>query len=283
MITVIDSDNYAASGIETMVFPGGEPHVKLPLFEKANRTVLFLKLRTWADVGFGALVLDAVERQMLDRTDRELILFIPYFPGARQDRADGTAPLTLSVMAKLFEIGADTAWIFDPHSSQLHSHMEFDAIMPSDLGQHERVSRGSVCIIAPDAGAEERAKDYRDAFYADSEVLVCSKKRDPATGRLSNYEMPALPGRGKYIIVDDICDGGGTFNLLADAFKKDPHAEGSTLELFVSHGIFSKGLDAIDAIISRIVTTDSWCRLPPGPRLEVIPLLPHLLNLLEDR
>jgi hypothetical protein len=27
---IIDSDSYAASGIDTLFFPGGEPHVKLP-------------------------------------------------------------------------------------------------------------------------------------------------------------------------------------------------------------------------------------------------------------
>ena len=40
---VIDSDNYSAAGIETMFFPGGEPHVKLPLYREP--VILYGKLR----------------------------------------------------------------------------------------------------------------------------------------------------------------------------------------------------------------------------------------------
>jgi hypothetical protein len=81
--------------------------------------------------------------------------------------------------------------------------------------------------------------------------------------------------------VDDICDGGGTFNLLAEAWKRklriDQH---SKLELFVSHGIFSKGLDAIDPVIEHITTTDSWCKGNSyiRDRLTVLPLLPSFLK-----
>ena len=53
---IIDSDDYSAAGIETMFFPGGEPHVKVPFFSEP--LLLHLKLRTWNDVGFAALLLD---------------------------------------------------------------------------------------------------------------------------------------------------------------------------------------------------------------------------------
>jgi ribose-phosphate pyrophosphokinase len=86
--------------------------------------------------------------------------------------------------------------------------------------------------------------------------------------------MPPLSAQGRYIIVDDICDGGGTFNLLATAFATDPVGRFSMLEMFVSHGIFSKGIDAISPTIKKIVTTDSWCQLPSDDRLTVLPLSP---------
>lgn len=56
--TTIGSDDYAVSGIRTMLFPGGEPHVKVPKFEG---NVLFVaKCGTWNDTGFAALVVDAL-------------------------------------------------------------------------------------------------------------------------------------------------------------------------------------------------------------------------------
>lgn len=269
--TLIDSDNYAAAGIETLFFPGGEPHAKVPLFKEAP--LLHLKLRTWTDVGFAACVMSALTSQHV-----AFKTFMPYFPGARQDRSDGTAPLTVGIMSYLLVYSRDF-YVFDPHSAAIHRHMDCHQFMPSDLpiATDESV-RG---VIAPDKGAVERATQYRDYFCPGAPVIECTKTRDPHTGRLGNYYMPVLPRSGRYIVVDDICDGGGTFNLLADAWAKDPYAARSTLELFVSHGIFSRGLEALSPHYARITTTDSWCRAPSGGRLTVIPLLPSLLPKME--
>ena len=269
MTEIIDSDAYAASGIETMTFPGGEPHVKLPEF--SGNILLFLKLRNWLDVGFAALVADAISRSRA----ASVRAFVPYFPAARQDRApDGRAPFTLRYTSLLLSPDRGRGvTVFDPHSPVLfetaHIHR---ALMPSDLNIPRRDD--VVGIIAPDAGAAARATGFRDAFYPGRLVIQCNKRRDPASGALSGYTLPSLPSHGRYIIVDDICDGGGTFNLLAREFQADPRSAGSKLELFVSHGIFSKGLGGIDPVIEHITTTDSWCRLPSDARLTLLPLSP---------
>lgn len=267
---VIDSDDYSAAGIATMFFPGGEPHVKLPTIDDA--VLLHLKLRTWADTGFAALLMDALCRQ----GGKKPIAFIPYFPGARQDRTEGTAALTVHIMARLLAQSCCEVWVFDPHSPRTQRETGASVMMPKHLDLPVRP--GVVGIIAPDAGAKARAHEFRDAFYPTASVVECSKVRDQASGRLSNYQMPGLTTTGNYIIVDDICDGGGTFNLLAEAFESDPLAPDCELELFASHGIFSKGLGAIDPAIRHITTTDSWCCLPGSDRLTVIPLLPDFLK-----
>jgi len=62
-----------------------------------------------------------------------------------------------------------------------------------------------------------------------------------------------------FLIVDDICDGGGTFIGLGEAIKKiNPSAK---LELFVTHGFFTKGLDKLLKLYDTIYTTDSVCRI----------------------
>ena len=265
---IIDSDRYAEAGVETLFFPGGEPHVKVPLV--TGGVLLHLKLRTWNDVGFAALAIDAFERQGQLRG-----VFIPYFPAARQDKTDGRAPLSLEVMARL--IGRTPICVFDPHSAKLAEHAHIArAFMPEDLD----LPRESdvVGIIAPDAGAQARATRFRDRFYPGLPVLLATKKRDQQTGRLSNYQLPAFEKAGRYIIVDDICDGGGTFNLLAEAFTQRAAELRApcALDLFVSHGLFSKGLEAISPVIGKIITTDSWCRLPGNDRLRVLSLAPIL-------
>ena len=274
---IIDSDRYAEVGIETMFFPGGEPHVKVPM--GTERVLLSLKLRTWSYVGFAALAIDAFERQ--GRLER---VFIPYFPAARQDKTDGRAALSLQVIGRLF--GKGPVFVFDPHSVKLAEHVNVARVfMPADLDVPTK--EDVVGIIAPDAGAQSRATQFRSRFYPGVPVLMASKSRDQQTGRLSNYQLPPLERAGRYIIVDDICDGGATFNLLAEAFAQRAGELSSpcALELFVSHGLFSKGLGAISPVIGQITTTDSWCRLPSDDRLKVLSLAPivnALTNELEE-
>ena len=150
--------------------------------------------------------------------------------------------------------------------------------MPADL--ELPVPPGLVGVIAPDKGAIGRAEEFRRRLNPDAKLICCGKRRDPTTGKLSGYTMPPLERGGDYLIVDDICDGGGTFNLLAEAFGSDPIGSKSWLGLFVSHGIFSKGLNAINPRIKRIITTDSWCEPAAhrsiedraDERLEILPL-----------
>jgi ribose-phosphate pyrophosphokinase len=263
-VTVIDSDNYKATGIETFFFPGGEPHARIP--KDFGNALLFLKPRTWNDIGLAICVLDAVRRQ------GRASLFVPYFPAARQDRSDGQTPITANIMMELFDQVADQIYTFDAHSPVTSGLVDYN-FMPSDMSFN---FEKEFTVIAPDHGAVERARNFAEAKSSIKEVIQCDKQRDFATGKFTGFSMPALPGPGNYLIVDDICDGGGTFNLLAQEFEKDPAARSSNLWLWVSHGIFSKGVDAISKTISSIYTTDSFAHLPANPyhdpRLQVIPL-----------
>ncbi len=273
---IIDSDNYAAHDIETLFFPGGEPHCKIP--EIRGNLLLYLKLRTWNDVGIAACVIDALS---WGRKQNEITkIFIPYFPGARQDKKDpkGQYPYTVSMMARFLRAygNSEKLFVFDPHSMKVMSErpgtLGVTALMPSDLSVP--LAEDVVGIIAPDEGARGRAKEFLDCFYPEADLIQCYKQRDTYTGEVTHFTMVALKRKGRYIIVDDICDGGRTFNLLADAFFKDKLTMDNRciLELFVSHGIFSKGLHALDARIEHITTTDSWCPHASGGRLTVLSL-----------
>src|SRR5262249_24822254 len=128
VVIIIDSDNYAEHGIETFFFPGGEPHAKLPAFT-GERVLLFLKLRNWADTGRAMVVINALEQQ-LEWFDA----FIPYFPGARQDRTDGYSPLTLDIYPRILGAGVKfSVNVFDPHSDAIFDRMNVGVFMPRHL------------------------------------------------------------------------------------------------------------------------------------------------------
>ena len=132
---------------------------------------------------------------------------------------------------------------------------------------------GHPIVLLPDAGASR---------YELKGALQCAKKRDPATGKLSGFEVPDFEGHDA-LIVDDICDGGGTFIGLAQAIRTKYAADiwaghPKKLYLYVTHGIFSKGLSQLFIYFDKIYTTNSirgddvqrfGALYFPGKRLEV--------------
>jgi ribose-phosphate pyrophosphokinase len=109
-------------------------------------------------------------------------------------------------------------------------------------------------LISPDGGALKKIYKVSE-FLGGIEVVECSKSRDVKTGKLSGFKVYADDLEGKdCLIVDDICDGGGTFIGLADELKKK---NAGKLYLAVSHGIFNKGFESL-TVFDKIFTTNSF-------------------------
>jgi ribose-phosphate pyrophosphokinase len=78
------------------------------------------------------------------------------------------------------------------------------------------------------------------------------------TGNILRTEIPVLDQHEKlkYVIVDDICDGGRTFIELAKAIHNSrPTAE---VYLVVTHGIFSSGFLELSREIKKVYCTNSY-------------------------
>jgi ribose-phosphate pyrophosphokinase len=76
------------------------------------------------------------------------------------------------------------------------------------------------------------------------------------TGKLSGFKVFADDLKGKTcVIVDDICDGGGTFLGLAKELKDKSCGK---LILIVTHGIFSKGLEKLTEVFDEVFSTNSF-------------------------
>jgi phosphoribosylpyrophosphate synthetase len=71
------------------------------------------------------------------------------------------------------------------------------------------------------------------------------------------YVLKSLALRNKFLILDDICDGGATFLAVVEALKKRVGLPIMEFHLFVSHGIFSKGRKVLEEQGIQIYTTNS--------------------------
>jgi ribose-phosphate pyrophosphokinase len=237
---------------ERFLFPGGEQHIKIT-GEVTGHVTIESQITSSADVMALFLATDALERLGVATID----LLIPYVPYARQDRVMVAGePLSAKVFACLINShGYNKVYTLDNHSpvstALIDGCVEIDS---SRILGHYLGSENSV-LISPDAGAYKRCSDIARRFGM---PLVCSSKiRDVKTGKITGTKVDAssvLEGRDVYI-VDDICDGGRTFTELAKVLSSRGV---KSISLYVSHGIFSKGLSELSSLIGRIYTTNSF-------------------------
>ena len=270
---IIDTDNYAAIG-KVFQFPGGEWHANVRPIPTDIPISFFAKLRTWDDVGKLLAVADAYVTQ-----GHELALFAPYFPGMRQDRnPNGLTPLTVRVYAEILSRYFTNVSVVDPHSHagvqvldnyfegvQTIYSTEFitDLILPSKAPTH---------VLIPDKGAVNRSTAV--ARRLQCVTVQADKVRNFETGELFGFSIPEgeLAHAHRILIPDDICDGGGTFLGLLAEIRKQTSAP---VDLFVTHGIFSKGLQILSGF-DNIYTTDSFYdNTVSGPDAHTIELLPY--------
>jgi ribose-phosphate pyrophosphokinase len=239
----------------SFLFAGGEPHIKISNhFDASFPVTITHRINSFNDLGMICITVDALKRMGV----KEINLFIPYFPAARQDRVMIPGePLSVKVYADIINAMAlASVAVFDPHSEVTPALLN-NCITVSN---HEFIKQviakigNDVKLISPDGGALKKIYKVSE-FLGGAEVVECSKSRDVKTGKLFGFKVYSDDlGGADCLIVDDICDGGGTFIGLAEALKVK---NAGKLYLAISHGIFSKGFDELGKYFEQIFTTDS--------------------------
>lgn len=234
---------------EIFTFPGGEHHLRCntAMPDQPIRWVADMRGADPNDLVKAALFADYVWQER----EEYISLLLPYLPAARADRG---APLGADVYATFVNaVGAEVVVGIDPHSDYItHQIVGLRLADPVPLIAAAVAGRGYDAVIAPDHGAVDRARAAAGALGID--MYQATKHRDFDTGKITGIAMEGdLPASGKYLIVDDICDGGGTFRGLAEATKL-PREQ---LGLWVTHGIFSGAAYDLGKDFAEIITTDS--------------------------
>lgn len=193
--------------------------------------------------------------QLLDSLGKEYHLELDYLPYGRQDKPvsnEQTFALhTFAHILNSFDFASVT--FLDAHSSEatrlIGNSQNIEPFLDINFARREIPE----CLIAyPDKGARERYSDLVERFPT-VESVVGDKVRDQSTGYITHYKISgADPTNRNVLIVDDICDGGMTFKILS----KNLHEAGAkSVHLYVTHGIFSKGLETLrESGIDRIFT-----------------------------
>lgn len=240
---------------KNFTFSGGEPHIKInPDFDVNQAVTITHRLNSFNDLGLLCLTVDALRRMEV----KVISLFIPYFPAARQDRVMIKGePLSVKVYADIINgMQLEKVFVFDAHSEVTPALVNNCEVIPNHTFIQTVIKTigNDVKLISPDGGALKKIYKVSE-FLGGVDVVECSKSRDVKTGKLSGFKVYEDDLQGiDCLIVDDICDGGGTFVGLAEELKSK---NAGKLYLAVSHGIFNKGFEVLDCF-EKIFTTNSF-------------------------
>jgi ribose-phosphate pyrophosphokinase len=242
---------FAAYEIPFRTYPSGEPLVNDKEVWHNPPAMLLVRQQSMTAFLAAMFLVDAWR----ERGHAPPALFLPQVPGARQDRLNDSGDYLFTAKSIAQMINArqfPRVTVFDPHSEVIAGLIERCHVLHADffVGAWDGWPNQYKGIISPDAGAEKRAS--RMAKTNGLPLFHAWKSRDVTTGTISGFGVQPLEP-GHYLVVDDLCDAGGTFIGLAGELAK----LGCTADLYVSHGLFTKGVQPLLDCYKRVITTDS--------------------------
>jgi ribose-phosphate pyrophosphokinase len=162
------------------------------------------------------IMIDAFKRASADR----ITAVIPYYGYARQDRKDKPrVPITSRLVADLLTAaGASRILTMELHAQQIVGFFNIPVdqlkAKPVMLESIKALNIPDLIIVAPDAGAVERAREYADKL--DTDIAIMDKKRDEANKADILHVIGDVKDKNAFL-VDDMVDTGGTLIKSAHA------------------------------------------------------------------
>lgn len=255
-------------------FPGGESCIRINHGLATEWQFIELRFENNGDLIDLAMMVDACRRHYDAKT--KYLLIVPYLPYARQDRVCNPGEsLSVKVVCDFINsLKFDGVRVKDIHSQvgvALLDNLKHDTLNECayPLFNYERPE--NTCLVSPDAGAEKKVFDFAKEHGYNS-VIRATKVRNVATGKIERTTLidDVQYNRKNYLIVDDICDGGRTFIELAKVLKDKSGAE-PKINLYVTHGIFSAGLDKLSELFDTIYVSNLMNKSLEGhPLIKVI-------------
>lgn len=204
---------------------------------------------------------------------------LPYVPCARQDRLNPEGDFLFSLKSVAEMINArnfDSVTVLDPHSEVAPALInQCNVLNPVEIFKLVKFENtGYHAVIAPDGGSEKRALGIAKLFNIP--LIRGWKVRDVSNGALKGFGLESTPSNiVNVLVVDDICDGGGTFIGLADIFR----SRGMQADLYTTHGLYTAGIEKL-CVYKNIICTDSLDHVKEWEHcgLRILPIVKILLG-----
>ncbi len=232
------------------------------------------------------VMLDAFRRSSAER----VTAVIPYYGYARSDKKDRPrVPISAKLVANLIATaGADRVLTMDLHAAQIQGFFDIPVdhlyAAPVIIGYYQANPLPDLTVVAPDTGGAERARAY--AKRLDARLAICDKRRERANVAEVMNVVGEVRGRS-WLIVDDMCDTGGSLTKVAKALK-DAGAE--SIHACFTHAVLSGRACAqlADSDIEQMVITntiplhDDACQMKNIKTLSIAPLLAKAIKSIHE-
>src|SRR5688572_4195379 len=184
---------------------------------------------------------------------------IPYFGYARADKKDRPrVPIAAKLVANLLTTaGAQRILTVDLHASQIQGFFDIPVdhlyAAPVIVEYFQNNPIENMIVVSPDTGGAERARAY--AKRLNTGLALCDKRREKANVAEVMNVVGDVKGKN-CLIIDDMCDTGGTICKVADAL----YANGAN-EIYAcfTHAVFSgKAIENLSAShLKKIIVTNT--------------------------
>lgn len=219
-----------------------------------------------ASVNDSVMELYLLIRAMKRASAKNVTAVIPYYGYARQDRkSESRVPISASDVAMLLELaGADHIMAVDLHCGQIQGffhkapvdNLYASAIFVPYFAEQKKLI--NPVVVSPDAGGVERAKKFIEGlsgYGVTADLAIIIKQRQEA-GSVEKMHLVGSVQDRDIIIVDDICDTGGT---LVEAAKELKSKGARRVFACITHPVFSgPALERIQkSVIEELVVANT--------------------------
>ncbi len=269
-------DGLVAGGVHTLgkveysSFPNGEKRVVLQSAVVGQECVAVQSFAPKADEALVELLLliDALRENGAKR----VVAFVPYFGYSLNNRHFDGEPISVRAVARaICSAKPDEVWTYDLHHM---GSQEFFDVKVKNFGPAKIFAEhlGSLAekpevVVAPDDGAEERAREIADILGV--RVVVGKKVRNEKTTEITELEFELGDHRARVaVLVDDMINTGGT---VVRAAKKLKGLGVERVFLCATHFLGVPGsLEKVLGEVDKLITTNSVEHgLEDGERVKV--------------